>query len=223
VKPAPRTSCCPRRSEGSWSLPNRGDPGAYVVEAARDNRNNIEAVFLSPDPEEDGTAAGHDGDGQVRAGRWQLKVSHNATGPDAQKYAVMVAGGVRREGLVTASFDAQKNLFEWSPLEASARYDVSTHQGLVAATVPSAAWLGPGGIFDTFACRANGIACVDSDGDSRCEYATGPDGTPGAGTLDLWLIRLDAGSWDEPGSTAFSAPLVTRDTRMIDDGGTVCP
>jgi hypothetical protein len=211
------------RSEGSWSLPNRGDPGAFIVEAARDNRNNVEAIFLSPDPEGDGTAAGHDADDQVRVGRWQLEVSHNATGPDAQQYAVVVAGGVRREGIATASFDAHKNLFEWLPLETTARYDVSKKAGLSTAVAPAAAWLGPGGVFDTFTCRANGIACVDSDGDGRCEYATGPDGPPAAGTIDLWLVRLDAGSWDEAGSTALAAPLVTRDTRMIDDGGAVCP
>ena len=191
--------------------------------AARDDRNNVEAIYLSADPEGDGTDAQHDGDRQVRAGRWRLTISHNATGLDLQKYAVVLAAG-RTDGIPAASFDSiDKNRFEWNSVDRGARYDVATKQGVPVTTAPATAWLGAGGYFDTFSCRQDDLACVDTDGDGMCEYSTASDGTPSAGTLDLWLVRLNGGSWDEPGSTGLSTPPVARDTRMIDDASPVCP
>lgn len=131
--------------------------------------------------------------------------------------------GGRAGGIDTLSFDPNKNRLEWLPLNPTSQYDVATKQGVAASAVPAAAWLGVGGYFDTFACRQNAMACVDSDGDGRCEYDTASDGAPSVGTLDLWLVRQNEGSWGELGSTGLTGPTVTRDTRMIDDGTPICP
>jgi hypothetical protein len=115
-----------------------------------------------------------------------------------------------------------KNCFEWSPVNQTSQYDVATKQAIPDATVSGPSWLGPGGYFDTFACAQSMQACTDSDGDGLCEFDTTPEGNPAPGTLDLWLVRQDVGSWQELGSTNLSGSI-TRDTRMISDGGPVCP
>src|SRR6185369_5634963 len=89
------------RSEGAWSLANRGDPGAFTVEAQKDGQNTTEAIFLSPDPENDGTSSQTNPatsqpfnfDNQLRTGKWLLTIKH-PTGPNAVKYAVAIAGPV---------------------------------------------------------------------------------------------------------------------------------
>lgn len=88
-------------SEGAFSIPNLGDPGAFTGEAAKDASNNTEALFLSPDPEGDGTGStinpSTNGqfnlDNQLRTGKWLLTIKH-PTGPNAVKYAVAIAGPV---------------------------------------------------------------------------------------------------------------------------------
>ena len=85
-------------SEGAWSLANN-DPGcdgtAQPGEAIgpHDARNNNEGVFLSPDPEADGTDALHNMDNQVYPGKWQVGIVYRG-GLDAQKYALVLAGAV---------------------------------------------------------------------------------------------------------------------------------
>ena len=220
------------RSEGPWSLANRDadadgtdDDGAASGEviAPRDIRNNVEAVHLSADPEADGTDAAHDGDRQLRQGRWRIKISRSPAGPGLQKYALALAWG-QAGTISTLTFDrADKNRLEWLPIGPSVHFDVATRQGLPISAVSPLVWLGPAGYFDTFSCRQDSLACTDLDRDGRCEASTASDGAPSAGTLDLWLVREDGGSWLEAGSGGLTGPDVTRDTRMRDDGSPVCP
>lgn len=87
------------RDEGPWSLANRdanlnGTAEAGDAVAPRDTRNTLEAVFLSNDPEADGSDASHNSDTQLATGLWQVKITHPAVGTDLQKYALVIAGGV---------------------------------------------------------------------------------------------------------------------------------
>ena len=87
------------RSRGSWSLANvdanlDGTKQGTDAIAARDTRNNVEGIFLSNDPEGDGTGPDKIKDTQLYTGKWQLKLQHTAVGTDAQKYALVCAGGV---------------------------------------------------------------------------------------------------------------------------------
>lgn len=134
--------------------------------------------------------------------------------------AVQVGG--RAGGVDDLVFGADKNHIEWGALNQTSLYDVATKQGIPGSTVSAASWLGAAGYFDTFSCRGNGVAC-NAGVSGRCTYGTASDGAPAVGTLDLWLVRQNMGSWQEVGATGLTGPVVTRDTRMVDDGTPVCP
>src|SRR6185369_12154959 len=85
-------------------------------------------------------------------------------------------GGIGTDSPKTCNATAAvnpKNCFEWSPVNQTATYDLASR--LVSVNAPGNTWTGTSGLFDGMTCRAGSptaIACVDADGDGKCEFNT---------------------------------------------------
>jgi len=73
------------RDASPWSL-------ATCANSVRDDENNHEAVFLSPDPDANGDT--EDGLSQIVAGDWTVRIKSGPVMGSAQTYSVAIAGGV---------------------------------------------------------------------------------------------------------------------------------
>ena len=107
------------------------------------------------------------------------------------------------------------NTLKWTATTGASTYDVATRQDLPGsqAGVDANTWLNPTtGRFNSMTCN------IDNQAGTTRSIAA--QGSPAAGFFDIWLVRKNAASWEEVGSTPFGT--VTRDTVMIDTTP-VCP